>query len=82
MRRRYVVDTNVLIAASAADPLHPKEIDATPDDPAMRLKVWKWLNEFDTGPSRMVLDSRGRIYEEYLNKLGFNDYGIQVVKNK
>ena len=57
MRERYVVDTNVLIAASAADPLHPKDIDATPDDPSMRLIVWKWLDEFDTGPSRIVLDA-------------------------
>ncbi|CAM5423376.1 hypothetical protein RLIN73S_06293 [Rhodanobacter lindaniclasticus] len=40
MRARYVVDTNVLIAASAADPINPKDIDATPNDPALRLKVW------------------------------------------
>ena len=39
MRARYVVDTNVLIAASAADPVHPKDIDATPADPALRRKV-------------------------------------------
>lgn len=82
MRERYVVDTNVLIAASAADPLHPKDIDATPDDPSMRLIVWKWLDEFDTGPSRIVLDASGRIFKEYGNKLGFNDFGIQVVMNK
>lgn len=82
MRTRYVVDTNVLIAASAADPLHPKDIDATPDDPVMRQKVWEWLNEFDTGTSRMILDSRGSIFKEYSNKLGFNDFGIQVVMHK
>ena len=33
MRPRYVVDTNVLIAASAADPVNPKDLDATPDVP-------------------------------------------------
>lgn len=82
MRVRYVVDTNVLIAASAADPVHPKDIDATPHDPAMRFKVWKWLDEFNSGTSRMVLDSGGKIFDEYCNKLGFNDFGIQVVINK
>ena len=82
MRARYVVDTNVLIAASAADPVHPKDIDATPSDPRLRQKVWKWLHLFEQSESRLVLDSAGKIYEEYNNKLGFNDFGIQVVMHK
>lgn len=82
MRARYVVDTNVLIAASAADPAHPKDIDATPDDPVLRMEVWKWLLEFQSGDSRLVLDCAGRIFEEYSRKLGFNDFGIQVVMHK
>jgi len=82
MKARYVVDTNVLIAASAADPTHPKDIDATPAAPELREMVWKWLSEFDQSASRMVLDRTGRIYDEYCNKLGFNDYGIQVVVHK
>lgn len=82
MRDRYVVDTNVLIAASAADPTDPKDIDATPTDPALRLRVWQWLGEFESGPSRLVLDTHGGIYGEYQHKLGFNDYGIQVVMHK
>lgn len=82
MKARYVVDTNVLIAASAADPAHPKDIDATPDDPALRLEVWKWLDSFQSGESRLVLDGAGRILEEYNRKLGFNDFGIQVVVHK
>jgi hypothetical protein len=82
MRARYVVDTNVLIAASAADPVHPKDIDATPADPELRKVVWKWLSEFEQGESRLVLDLAGRIYDEYTLKLGFNDYGIQVVMHK
>ena len=40
MKARYVVDTNVLIAASAADPIHPKDIDATPADPGLRKVIW------------------------------------------
>ena len=82
MRGRYVVDTNVLIAASAADPTHPKDIDATPTDPKFRKKVWDWLDAFQSSPSRMVLDRSGGIYAEYCNKLGFNDFGIQVVMHK
>lgn len=82
MRARYVVDTNVLIAASAADPVNPKDIDATPPDPALRLQVWEWLETFRASESNMVLDTESKIYEEYNNKLGFNDFGIQVVMHK
>lgn len=83
MRERYVVDTNVLIAASAAMPTTPKEIDATPHDPELRLQIWKWLNEFSQSKStNLVLDTACQILEEYNNKLGFNDYGIQVVMDK
>lgn len=82
MKARYVVDTNVLIAASAADPTHPKDIDATPSDPKLRMRVWQWLSDFQVSSSRMVLDSENGIYDEYNNKLGFNDFGIQVVMHK
>jgi hypothetical protein len=82
VKARYVVDTNVLIAASAADPTHPKDIDATPADPAQRMLVWQWLDAFQSSPSRMVLDLEGYIYDEYYKKLNFNDFGIQVVQHK
>jgi len=82
VRARYVVDTNVLIAASAADPVHPKDIDATPPDPALRRAIWQWLTEFQIGSSRLVLDYQQGIEKEYRNKLGFSDFGIQVVMNK
>lgn len=82
MKARYVVDTNVLIAASAADPMHPKDIDATPPEPELRKMVWKWLSAFERSESHLVLDLAGHIYDEYTRKLGFNDYGIQVVIHK
>lgn len=82
MKARYVVDTNVLIAASAADPTHPRDIDATPADPKLRLQIWQWLDAFQLSSSRMVLDRAGGIFTEYRNKLGFNDFGIQVVIHK
>lgn len=82
MRTRYVVDTNVLVAASAADPSNPKKIDATPPEPEWRKRVWDWLVAFDQAPSRLIFDEASKIYDEYNNKLGFNDYGIQVVMHK
>lgn len=82
MRDRYIVDTNVLIAASAADPTHPKDIDATPADSKLRMRVWQWLSDFQGSTSRLVLDSANGIYDEYNKKLGFNDFGIQVVMHK
>lgn len=80
MKDRYVVDTNVLIAASAADPTNPKAIDATPDDPKQRMIVWKWLTEFSNGPSRLIWDQG--IDSEYRRNLGHADYGMQVVQQK
>ena len=82
MRARYVVDTNVLIAASAADPQHPKDIDATPTDPALREQVWYWLDQFQQSSAHLVLDDAGKIFDEYQNKLGFYDFGPQVVQRK
>lgn len=82
MRARYVVDTNVLIAASAADPVAPADISATPDDPALRLRIWDWLAKFSENDSRMVMDWDMEIHREYHNKLSYSDFGIQVVIDK
>ena len=79
---RYVVDTNVLIAASAVDPLHPAAIDATPHDPALRLQVWQWLKAFRDSPARLVLDQQQQILREYRHKLDFQDFGLQVWRHK
>lgn len=82
MRGRYVVDTNVLIAGSTADPVSPADVEATPPEPELRLKVWEWLVEFQQSESRLLLDSDLRIYEEYKRKLNHNDFGIQIVIHK
>jgi len=82
VKPRYVVDTNVLIAASAMDSDSPVARDATPDDPDLRMQVWEWLSAFQNSPSHMVLDGQGEIEKEYANKLGFNDYGRQMVIHK
>jgi hypothetical protein len=82
MNARYVVDTNVLIAASAVDANSPIARNATPTDPALRMKVWQWLSEFQQSNTRLALDGRGGIENEYAKNLGFNDFGRQVVKHK
>lgn len=82
MKERYVVDTNVLIAASAVDANSPIAREATPDDPDLRQKIWQWLYDFQQSGSFLVLDGQGGIEKEYGKKLGFNDFGRQVVKYK
>ena len=82
MRERYVVDTNVLIAASAVVADSPAVRDATPQDPQLRMQVWEWLSAFQHSSKRLVLDGQGVIGREYANKLGFNDFGRQVVMHK
>lgn len=82
MKVRYVVDTNVLIAASAIDATSAIARDATPSDPNLREKIRQWLSEFEASDSRLVLDGEGGIEKEYGHKLGFNDYGRQVVMHK
>ena len=76
MKNLYVVDTNVLIAASAVE-------DAEPKDQLLRHKIFCWLKKFrDTSSSRLVLDSRRKIEEEYKKKLTKEDYGIRVLSHK
>lgn len=77
-----MVDTNVLIGASAVDAASHIARDATPEDPLLREQIWQWLSDFQQSASRLVLDGQGRINEEYANKLGFNDFGRQVVVHK
>ena len=82
MKDRYVVDTNVLIAASSVtgDSLVVK--DVTPSDPRLRQLVWNWLSKFEESNAHIVLDLEGKIEEEYGKNIGFNDYGRQVVLQK
>ena len=82
MKRRYIVDTNVLVAASAAVLQSSRAMNATPQDPALRFKIWQWLSAFEASSSRLVLDTAGKIAQEYDNNLDFNDYGTQVVLQK
>lgn len=82
MKNRYIIDTNVLIAASAGDPVSPTDIDATPSDPTLRIAIWKWLNDFEVSASSIVMDELHVIWDEYYNKISGGDYGMQVIMFK
>lgn len=85
---RYVVDTNVPIAASAAmarrrgATLLPHHREVSPPDPARQEQVLRWLEGFAASPAHLVLDVAGAINVEYHHKLDFHDYGIEVVMAK
>lgn len=80
-----VVDTNVLIVASAADNGSPFQPDATPvHEAALRNEVLDWLQEFERDGGRcVVLDWDWHICSEYQNKLNLEqDYGWLAIMSK
>lgn len=80
-----VVDTNVLIVASAADDGSPFRPDATPvQEAALRQEVLRWLQAFEEDSGRsVVLDWDWHICGEYQNKLNpEQDYGWLAVMAK
>ncbi len=84
MEERYVIDTNVLIAASAADPLAKGLGDTTPSEPEYQEKVLRWLQAFEQSPARMVVNFHKEhgIDAEYHGCLNGSHYGMQVYEWK
>ena len=84
MAESRVVDTNVLIVASAADDGSPFRPGSTPvQEEALRKRVLEWMQEFEQDPERhAVLDWDWRICGEYLNKLTEQDYGWLALMRK
>src|SRR5687768_17576738 len=77
----HVVDTNVLLVASAAHPYSPFGDSHVPVEE--QQLVFEWLAAFrDDSDRQIVLDNLFRIYEEYRNKLTDQDYGLQVIHEK
>lgn len=76
----HVIDTNVLLVASAADPGSPFSDTHVPV-PERKI-VFDWLVAFRKNDRRLVLDSLWKIYKEYLKKMTAQDYGLQVVHEK
>jgi hypothetical protein len=85
---KHLIDTNVLLVASAADNGSPFPPDATPvNESELRDIVLSWLREFQISGRRMILDFEWKIVAEYRGdnrrlKLTEQDYGMQVVLHK
>ncbi|AQV92284.1 hypothetical protein BJN34_00055 [Cupriavidus necator] len=84
MPESRVVDTNVLIVASAAHATSPFPEDETPINEAqLRERVLAWMEAFESDPQRhAVLDWDWHICTEYQNKLSEQDYGWLALMHK
>jgi len=78
----HVIDTNVLVVASAAHPDSPFKDSDVPD--SQMAIVLAWLMAFWKDSRRnLVLDSQGKILKEYRGKLRKGrDIGLMVVAEK
>ncbi|MCY1294122.1 hypothetical protein D9M69_343030 [compost metagenome] len=84
MPESRVVDTNVLIVASAAHTTSPFPEGETPVNEAqLREQVLAWMEAFESDPQRhAVLDWGWHICTEYQNKLTEQDYGWLALMHK
>lgn len=77
----HVVDTNVLLVASARDVSSP--FDDTHVPIAEQQAVFEWLAAFRADDERrLVMDARFAIYEEYRHQLSDQDYGLLSIHSK
>jgi hypothetical protein len=77
----HVIDTNVLLVASAAHPYSP--FDDTHVPASERQTVLNWLVAFRNDSNRtLVLDGVFRIYDEYRHKMTEQDLGLLVIHDK
>ena len=76
-----VIDTNVLIVASA-HAVHPAPHHATPTGPELREQVFNWVSQFAADDATIVLDSDFEIRGEYDGNLSWQDFGTQVLQSK
>lgn len=76
---KHVIDTNVLLVASAAQGASPFPEDATPVETAELRKHVLWVIAFEQSDRRVVLDYGWEILGEYQNKLSDQDYALQIV---
>jgi predicted nucleic acid-binding protein len=81
-----LIDTNVMMAASAVRELSNVATRAMPREVELREQVFAWLAAFDLSDSRLVFDDAGLIQDEYNRNLPHNwqeqEYGQQVLQSK
>lgn len=84
--KMFLVDTNVMMAASALSALSSVYSDAMPKEIELRENVFEWLASFDQSDDWIVLDEDGLIRDEYERNLPFNaleqEYGMKVLQYK
>lgn len=82
----YLVDTNVMLAASAVSELSNQAVRAMPQEIELREMIYEWLADFDQSDRRIVLDEEGLVRDEYERNMPFNlreqEYGMQVLQSK
>lgn len=82
----YLIDTNVMLAASAVLELSNLAQRAMPQEIELREKVFAWLAEFEKSNDQILLDEEGLVRAEYERNMLFNmygqEYGMQVLQNK
>ena len=82
----YLVDTNVMLAASAVSELSNQAVRAMPQEIELREMIYQWLADFDQSDRRIVLDEEGLVRDEYERNMPFNsreqEYGLQVLQYK
>ncbi len=85
----YLIDTNVLLAASAGhDRLSDVNDRAMPQEPGLREVIHDWLAAFDASDDGLVLDEASLIMDEYERNLPFSqslhhpEYGLEVLQRK
>ncbi len=79
--RDCIVDTNVLLVASAAEPFSPFADTHVPVE--QQQVVFEWLAAFRRDSDRrLTLDDAWRIYEEYRNRLTDQDFGLLAIHEK
>lgn len=79
-----MIDTNVLIVASAAHIGNVELQDVTPNDPVLCQQVLDWMIEFERSDSVWLFDSEGAIDAEYRGSrfLDSGSYAFQVLNHK
>ncbi len=82
----YLVDTNVMLAASAIQELSNVAMRAMPREIELRELVYEWLSVFAESGERLVLDEEGLVRNEYERNMPFNmhgqEFGMQVLQGK
>jgi hypothetical protein len=83
---RFLVDTNVMLAASATSNLSNVATRAMPIEIELREMVYEWLVDFDKSDNRIVLDDIGLVQAEYDRNMPHNwqeqEYGMMVLQSK